>query len=146
MTENRKRILEMLADKKISVEEAERLLTLTEDEESKAEQASDTPPARKKTGKYLRVVVEPGPGNETGQKADKVNVRVPMNLIRAGMKLTALIPPQAADKVNETLKEKGIDFDLRNLKPDDLEELVEALADLEVDIDSGREKVHVYVE
>lgn len=146
MTENRKRILEMLADKKINVEEAERLLTLTEDEESKTEQASDTPPERKKTGKYLRVVVEPGPGNEAGQKAERVNVRVPMNLIRAGMKLTALIPPHAADKVNETLKEKGIDFDLRNLKPDDLEELVEALADFEVDIDSGREKVHVYVE
>jgi hypothetical protein len=146
MTENRKRILEMLADKKISVEEAERLLTLTEDEESKAEQPSETPPERKKTGKYLRVLVEPGPGNETGHKAEKVNVRIPMNLIRAGIKLTALIPPQAADKVNETLKEKGIDFDLRNLKPDDLEELVEALADFEVDIDSGREKVHVYVE
>ena len=146
MTENRKRILEMLADKKINVEEAERLLTLTGDEETKAEQAADTPPERKKTGKYLRVVVEPGPGNETGQKAERVNVRVPMNLIRAGMKLTALIPPHAADKVNETLKDKGIDFDLRNLKPDDFEELIEALADLEVDVDSGREKVHVYVE
>jgi len=146
MTENRKRVLEMLADKKITVEEAERLLTLTEDEESKADQASDTPPERKKTGKYLRVVVEPGPGNEAGQKAERVNVRVPMNLIRAGMKLTSLIPPQAADKVNETLKEKGIDFDLRNLRPDDFEELIEALADFEVDVDSGREKVHVYVE
>ena len=146
MTENRKRILEMLADKKINVEEAERLLTLTEDEEAKAEQPSETPPERKKTGKYLRVVVEPGPGNETGQKAEKVNVRIPMNLIRAGIKLTALIPPQAADKVNETLKDKGIDFDLRNLKPDDFEELIEALGDLEVDVDSGREKVRVYVE
>ena len=146
MTENRKRILEMLADKKISVEEAERLLTLTGDEESKIEQVSDTPPERKKTGKYLRVVVEPGPGSEAGQKAERVNVRVPMNLIRAGMKLTSLIPPQAADKVNETLKDKGIDFDLRNLKPDDFEELIEALGDLEVDVDSGREKVRVYVE
>jgi hypothetical protein len=146
MTENRKRILEMLADKKITIEEAERLLALTEDEETKAEQASDTPPERKRTGKYLRVVVEPGPGNEAGHKAERVNIRVPMNLIRAGMKLTSLIPPHAADKVNETLKEKGVDFDLRNLKPDDFEELIEALADLEVDVDSGREKVHVYVE
>ena len=146
MAENRKRILEMLAEKKITVDEAERLLALAGDEEGTGDRSSETPPDRKRAGKYLRVVVEPGPGNETGHKAERVNIRVPMNLIRAGMKLTALIPPQAADKVNETLKEKGIDFDLRTLKPDDLEELIEALGDLEVDVDSGREKVHVYVE
>ena len=69
-----------------------------------------------------------------------------MNLIRAGMKLTALIPPHAADKVNDALKEKGVNLDLRNLKMDDIEELVQALSDLEVDVQSGKEKVHVYVE
>lgn len=146
MAENRKRILEMLAENKITVDEAERLLALTGDEEGTADQSPETPPDRKKPGKYLRVVIQPGPGSESGHNAERVNVRIPMNLIRAGMKLTALIPPQAADKVNETLKEKGIDFDLRNLKTDDLEELVDALSDLEVDVDSGREKVHVYVE
>jgi len=73
-------------------------------------------------------------------------VRVPVALIRAGIKFTSLIPAEASDQVNEALKEKGIDFDVRNLKPEDLEELLMALHDFEVDIQNGQEKVHVYVE
>ena len=146
MAENRKRILEMLAEKKITVDEAERLLALIGTEEVTGDQPSDTAPDRKRPAKYLRVVVQPGSGGESGHSAERVNIRVPMNLIRAGMKLSALIPPHAADKVNETLREKGIDFDLRNLKADDIEELVAALSDFEVDVESGKEKVHVYVE
>ena len=81
----------------------------------------------------------------TGQ--DKVNVRVPMSLIRAGIKLTALIPPQAQDRIDETLRDKGINFDIKSIKKEDLEELVEALADMEVNVDGHRgEKVRVFVE
>jgi hypothetical protein len=69
-----------------------------------------------------------------------------MALIRAGVKLTSLIPHDAADKVDTTLKDKGIDFSLRNIKDEDLEQLVEALSDLEVDIEGGREKVRIYAE
>ncbi len=90
--------------------------------------------------------MRPKSGAESSSQAERVNVRVPINLIRAGMKLTALIPSHATDKVHEALKGKGIDFDLRNLKITDIEELVGALSDLEVDVESGKEKVHVYME
>lgn len=147
MNESRKRILEMLAQKKITVDEAERLLAVTGREE--AVETGQPQPAEvkrvKETPKYLRVVVEPGPGSENSHDAERVNVRVPMGLIRAGMKLTSLIPSHASDKMNEAMREKGIDFDLKNLKPEDLEELIEALSDLEVTVD-GKEKVRVYVE
>ncbi len=146
MSENRKRILEMLADKKITVDEAERLLALVGTDESSKEQSSGATQDKKGPAKYLRVLIQPGPEGESGHSAERVNVRVPMSLIRAGMKLTSLIPPEAVDKVNEAMKEKGINFDLRNLKADDIQELVDAISDLEVNIDSGREKVHVYVE
>lgn len=144
MAENQKRILEMLAEQKITVEEAERLLTLTTNEGTATSTGAPSP--RKGSAKYLRVEVRPGSGNESSPDAERVNIRVPMNLIRAGMKLTALIPPHAADKVHGALKEKGVDFDLRNLKADDIEELVEALSDMEIDVESGKEIVHVYVE
>jgi hypothetical protein len=89
----------------------------------------------------------PGPEHEHGGKGDRVNVRVPMTLIRAGMKFTSLIPPEARDKVTGALREKGIDFDMRNLKPEDLDELLEALSDLEVDVASSNgETVKVFVE
>ncbi len=70
-----------------------------------------------------------------------------MSLIRAGIKLTSLIPSEARDKVNLALHEKGIDFDERNLKPEEIEELIGALSDLEVDVISKTgEKVKVFVE
>ena len=146
MAENQKRILEMLAEKKITVEEAERLLTLTASENSEGKPGGEGSAERKIPFKYLRVEVRPGPDAEGNPQAEKVNIRVPMNLIRAGMKLTSLIPPQAADKVHDALLEKGINFDLRSLKPDDMEELIAALGELEVDVESGKEKVRVYVE
>jgi hypothetical protein len=146
MSENRKRILEMLAEKKITVDEAERLLALIGTDEIPKERSSGASQDRKGPAKYLRVLIQPGPEGESGHNAERVNVRVPMSLIRAGMKLTSLIPPEAADKVNEAMKEKGINLDLRNLKADDIQELMDAISDLEVNIDSGKEKVHVYVE
>ncbi len=146
MAENQKRILEMLADGKITVSEAERLMALTESKESIRDESPDTARSTKQSPRYMRVVVQPGPESEAGAHVEKVNVRIPMNLIRAGMKLTSLIPPHAADKVNTALKEHGADFDLRNIKPDDIEGLIEALGDFEVDVEGNREKVHIYTE
>lgn len=144
MSDNQKRILDMLAEKKISVDEAQRLLALIEPEKDTETKAPRDTSGRKFDAKYFRIIVDPKAGADRGQ--ERVNIRVPIKLIRAGMRLTSLIPAHASDQVNEALREKGIDFDVRNLKEEDFEELVEALHDLEVDVESGKEKVHVYVE
>jgi hypothetical protein len=144
MSDNRTRILEMLAEKKITVDEAERLLAVAGNGEKKETSYAPVNTTNNKVPKFLRVVVEPGPG-QGAEDVEKVNVRVPMSLIRAGMKLTSLIPPHASDKMNEAMREKGVDFDLRNMKPEDLEDLINALSDLEVDVD-GKTKVRVFAE
>ena len=147
MSENKKRILEMLAQNKISADDAYRLLSVIDTGESGRESAQKEKTTVKEKAKYLRVTVLPTPDNEQSGNVDQVNVRVPMSLVRAGIKLTSLIPPEARDKVNGALREKGIDFDVRNLKPEDIEELIEALSDLEVDVVSSKgEKVRVFVE
>jgi hypothetical protein len=147
MTENKKKILEMIADKKISVEDAYRLLSVIDADKGGSESVPKAEPGTKTRPKYLRVSVTPDPERENTENVDRVNVRVPMSLIRAGIKLTALIPPEALDKVNGALKEKGINFDVRSVKTEDIEDLIEALGELEVDVISGRgEKVKVYVE
>ena len=74
--------------------------------------------------RYFHVIV-----NEPGER---VNVRVPLGLIRAGMKLTSLIPTQATDGIQEALKSKGVDMDLRDLAGEGLDELLDALSDLEI--------------
>jgi hypothetical protein len=96
--------------------------------------------------KYLRVLVD---GVEEGGPL-KVNVRVPLQLLRAGVKLASLIPTQAQDSVNEALRREGIGLDLAQIKPENLEELVDSLGELTVDVDvndhTNKMKVRVFCE
>ena len=132
----------MLAQGKITVEEAERLLSLV-DQPARAEGAgTDTTDARKPAPKYLRVVI----GDVDDPQSKHVNVRVPMALFRAGVRLASVLPSDATSKINEKLKEKGIDIDLGRIKAEDLEDLVDSLSDLQVNIQDGNEKVRIYVE
>lgn len=50
------------------------------------------------------------------------------------------------DNLTKHRHSKGIDFAMRNLKREDLEEIIGALNDLEVDVVSGKEVVKVFVE
>lgn len=136
MNEEKRKILEMLADKKISVDEAEKLLAAV----SEPPQAAGS--GGLKGPKYLRVQVEPAPGNKEG---DRVNIRVPLNLVRAGLKFASFIPPQVQEKVNAELKEKGVPFDLSRFDPRDVEALLVHLNDLTVEVE-GKENVRVFCE
>jgi hypothetical protein len=85
-------------------------------------------------------------GNDRRCGSGKVNVRVPMMLLRAGVKLTAIIPPKARTEVNDALRKEGIDVDIGKLTPESLEDVIEQLRDLKVDVDSERAKVRVFCE
>ena len=152
MSENKKKILEMLADNRISADEAYRLLSVIDADGSDQEDSGREGQLKSQTGvkskyKYLRVTVTPGDKHVDLEHADRVNVRVPMSLIRAGIKLTALIPSEALDKANKALRDKGINFDVRNIKAEDIEELIDALGDMEVDVETGKgDCVKVFVE
>lgn len=142
MSEEQHKILEMVADGRISVEEAEKLLgALVKEERSSAAEPRKDPGTTSKL-KYLRVLVEPKPDNPEG---DKVNIRVPLNLIRAGLKLAAFIPKNVQGKVDEALSEQGFDFNLDKITPKDLEELMIHLNDLTVDVE-GKEKIRIFCE
>jgi hypothetical protein len=148
MGESQKKILQMLAEGKINVDEAERLMKLIDADNESGDRNIGT----KRGGampRYMRVVVEPKPGVEKNigdTKKERVNVRVPFNLIRAGMKLVSLIPSEAADEVDKAFKEKGFSFDVRKLKEEDLEQLVTALQESEIDVETDSETVKVYAE
>jgi hypothetical protein len=139
---SQRKILEMLADKKITVDEAERLMAVMQpDNKTETEEIK----GRQGLPKYLRVMVKPAADNKESE-ADNVNIRVPISLVRAGMKFASVLPPSAYNQVDSALKEKGLGFDLRNIKPENIEELISALNDLEVDVHNGRETVHIYAE
>jgi hypothetical protein len=131
MSEERKKVLEMLAAGTITVDEAERLIAALETAEAREREGAPSGASRGKP-RYLRVVVD--------DAEHRVNVRVPMKLIRAGVKLSALIPQHAVDAAR---KESGID--LSQITPDNLDAIIDNLDDLTVDID-GKEKVRVFCE
>ena len=144
MNEDRRRILEMLAQGRITADEAERLIGAMEKEPASASSNSGSESTPKAKPKYLRVLVE----SQDGAAADSpslVNVRVPMQLLRAGVRLVSLIPVQARDHVNGALRENGVPFDLSQIKPENLEEIVDQLDELTVDVDQKADKVKVRV-
>jgi hypothetical protein len=147
MSEDRSRILNMLADGKISAEEAERLLDALDSRPGATTSAAgsgeptikgDPAPLIAALPKYLYVKVDAANG-------DRVDVKVPVALVRSGLKLTSLIPPSAMDEINDSMSEHGMSIDFSNLKPEDIDELVEALREMEVNVDSANgDKVRVY--
>ena len=152
MNEHRRQILQMLADGKVNADEAERLIAATEAPSSFATFAEGTSPAAEKPRpKYLRVLVDAEEGsNGAYDGPTKVNVRVPMQLLRAGVRLAGLIPAQALHRANQAMQEKGVPIDLSQIKPENLEELVEQLNELTVDVDQkeagAKVKVRVFCE
>ncbi len=143
VSDNRRRILQMLSEGKITADEADRLLAALDKETSCAEPIHGE--VFKPRAKYLRVLIEAQHPHKANAPT-KVNIRVPMQLLRAGVKLGALMPREARERVNQAMREKGIDFDLNQFKPDNLEDLIEQLNDLEVNVDEDRAKVRVFCE
>lgn len=139
MDSERRRVLEMLAEGKVSANDAERLLEKLDGSGAGdapgaggAAEAAEAPKANGRAPlKYLRVLVDSADG-------DKVNVRVPLGLLRTGVSLAMLLPAVAGEK----LSENGID--LSNLSGD---ALVEELRELTVDVDSAKgDTVRVFCE
>ena len=154
MNENRRQILEMLAAGKITADEAERLIAALEPNTaapageftgriagSNGWSNSDKDTPVKTRLKYLRVLVE---STEKGGPTT-VNVRVPMQLLRAGVRLASLIPQQAHDQFDATMSKHGVPLTLSQIKPENLEELIDHLEDLSVDVDAKDEKAKVRV-
>jgi hypothetical protein len=149
MNEQRRQILQMLSEGKVTADEAERLIAALEQPAVPKLSDSAADSAGKARPKYLRVQVDAeDDGRHNGPT--KVNVRVPIQLLRAGVKLAGLIPAQALDRANVAIHQKGIPFDLSQIKPENLEELVEHLSDLSVDVDQKdpqtKVKVRVFCE
>ncbi|HLY43471.1 MAG TPA: hypothetical protein VKR52_19820 [Terracidiphilus sp.] len=154
MNENRRQILEMLAAGRLTADEAERLLAALEPDMSASAPRSnggstENAPVRQARAKYLRVQVEADESMTGNKGLTTVNVRVPMQLLRAGVRLASLIPAQAHDQLDEAFSRHGVPITLSQIKPENLEELIDHLEDLTVDVDGkdgNKTKVKVFCE
>jgi SHOCT-like protein len=143
MNEESRRILEMLSQGKITVEEADQLLRAV------GAPKADTAPGSSEESprpvpRFLRVAIHKTASEDSRKK--EVEVRVPVALIRAGMSLGSIIPRVAGDKVNQRLRAQGIDLDLSKIDSSTIDGLLKDLGELTIDVDGGRSQIHVTCE
>jgi hypothetical protein len=138
VTEARRQVLELLAAGKITADEADRLIGALQGGESGVTTAAPVKPAPK----YLRVIVD---SNEKDDGPVHINVRVPLMLLRAGVRLASLIPGPAQAEVNRALREQGINVDVSQIKPENINEIIDQLRDLTVDIDHKSDDVKIKI-
>ena len=142
MNDDRRKILEMLATGRITAEEAERLLDALGGQAGTRPAAAPTPAMSGAGPKYLRVQMEKARGDG---EPKHVNIRVPLQLLRAGVKLQGVMPAKARASLSAALAEKGMEVDLDKLKAESLEALIDTLTHTSIDLESddGRSRVRV---
>jgi SHOCT-like protein len=136
MSEERRQVLEMLSEGKISVPEAEQLLQAVAT--PSVEAGSD----KKVEPRYFRILVNK-PARE-GKKAEAVNIRVPMTVVRGGLRLGALFPTMLGKKKIQL--DNGMELDLSKITYADLEGLIKDIGELTVDVDGGDATVRIRCE
>lgn len=133
MSEERRKVLEMLSSGKISVQEAEQLLHAV---------AAPGQTEEKAEPRYFRILV-----NKTardGKKAENVNIRVPMTVVRGGLRLSALFPGVLGKKKIQL--DNGTELDFSKIHYTDLEAMIKDIGELTVDVDGGDAQVRIRCE
>ncbi len=124
MSAETKKILEMMAEGKISADDAEKLLdklNASASGEAAKEKAPD-PSAAPNKPRFMRIVVE-RPGK------DQVNIRMPLAFTRTGARLMAVLPVNVIEKLDEL----GVDVA-------SLGAMTSSMEDMHIDVDKGNGK------
>ena len=149
-TDDTRRILDRLSPGKITVDEADRLLKAvgaTPAVGTAADASAD--PAR---ARWIRINIQK-PANSEGHKAKNVNIRVPIAIVKGGMRLGAIIGTFAGEKAARRMKARGLDIDLAAINRDlsqmngpEFDEFLKSLNDTNIEIDDGKAQVRITCE
>ena len=143
MSDEGRRVLELLAQGKISVDEADQLLRVLNDKGGRADASPSDAMAVAAKPRFMRIHVhKPG---KPGREDKDVNIRVPMALIRGGMRLGTMIPGFHAS-MNARLRERGIDVDLSKMDPALLESMLSDMGEINIDVEQTGEQVRITCE
>ena len=159
MSEESRRVLDLLTQGKITVDEADRLLAAVGTATATAGAGAESAKGEATSGegaspKYLRITVTKArswpdddakharrawmwPGVTGGQNGE-VSIRVPVTLVRNGMRLGAMIPGLSGAGHRVHLRERGVDIDLSKIDAGTIDQLVREFGEINIDIESGR--------
>ena len=151
-SDDTRRTLDLLAQGKITVDEADRLLKAF----ASAHDSTDSTPAdgasdEKPPVRWVRINVHK-PANDHRKEKD-VNIRVPVAVMKGGMRLGALIGTFAGEKAARRMRARGIDLDLSAINGDlsklngpEFDQFLKSLDDVDIEIDDGKSQVRITCE
>ncbi len=148
MNEDRMKILEMLSEGKIKADEAEKLIAALEKSYEpvvKMQTIDADVPADPMGDKYLYVIVQPRDESLEGRNSEKVSVKIPLAILKAGINIAALMPKDTRETIDSSLKEKGVDFNLNDIDPKNIEEFLKAIENLSIDVENDTSYIKVFV-
>jgi hypothetical protein len=151
-TDDTRRILDLLAQGKITVDEAAQLLKAV-GAATAPEPAGDAPAGDDGAPRprWIRINVHK-PANEN-RKAKDVNIRVPVAVMKGGMRLGAIIASFAGEKAAQRMRERGMDLDLAKISGDlskmngpEFDQFLKTLDDVNIEVDDGKAQVRITCE
>ncbi len=82
-----------------------------------------------------------------------VNIRVPIAVVKGGMRLGAIIATFAGEKAAQRMKARGLDLDLAKINGDlskmngaEFDAFLKSLGDTDIEIDDGKSQVRITCE
>ena len=155
MSDERRRVLDLLAQGKITVDEADELLkTLGANatrEAAGAPPAGDAATDDPQRTRWVRINVHRLANDDRREK--DVNIRVPIAVVKGGMRLGAIIATFAGEKAAQRMKARGIDLDISKINDDlskmngaEFDAFLKSLDDTSIEIDDGKSQVRISCE
>jgi len=135
MREDRRKVLAMLATGRISVEEADHLLSAIAPQREQ--------PAAPYSPKFLRLLLEPKADSGSQRKID---VRVPLGVILSSLQIAKSLPLEKRGPMKIALGTHILALDLEQVNPDNVNEFMAQLGQLTADIDQKKETVRLFCE
>ena len=150
-TDDTRRILDMLSQGKITVDEADRLIKALNTNQP-AEAAAAEPATGARPARWFRINIHK-PAKDEAHRPKDVNIRVPIAVVKGGMRLGAIIGTFAGEKAARRMKARGLDIDLAAINSDlsqmngpEFDEFLRSLNDTNIEIDDGRAQVRITCE
>ena len=147
-TSDSRRILDLLAQGKITVDDADQLLRAIG---TSASANGEPPPgptdgtsAPNRAAKWMRITIDKTP--KDGRPRRQVNIRVPMTLVRGGVKLGAMFPHMAREPLAKHLREQGIDVDLSKIDLSQIDSVLDNIGETTINVDDGKAQVKISCE
>ena len=156
-TDDTRRILDMLSQGKITVDEADRLIkAVTADQPAGTAAADNSAAGTMADGKprprWFRINIHK-PAKDESHRPKDVNIRVPIAVAKGGIRLGAIIATFAGEKAAKQMKDRGVDLDLSTINGDlsrmngvEFDAFMKSLDDMNIEIDDGKSQVRITTE